>query len=73
MLQFNYIRWNSWRRQIFNWQIGRNLNYSNELISYYMRCNAGWVNVMINAEFTIIVLNDDVPPLYEIIWWENKK
>lgn len=52
MLQFNYIRWNNWRRRISNWQIGRNLNYSRELISYYMRCNVGPVNVMVNAEFT---------------------
>lgn len=52
MFQLNYIRWNSWRRQISNWQIGRNLNYSSKLISYYMRCNVGPVNVMVNAEFT---------------------
>jgi len=41
----------NWHHRISNWQIGHNLNYSTELISYYMRCNADPVNVMVNAEF----------------------
>lgn len=73
MLQFNYIRWNSWRRRISNWQIGRNLNYSRELISYYMRCNVEPVNVTVNAEFTNHCNERRCfAALYEIIWRGNK-